>query len=164
MRVHHSARPIDSRLRGSSAQEPDGRQFERPRRRPGVHELAALRDGQSQSKCAGRRDAGESFHFNTIPSRPILEDAQNTVEPSASMYLLSRRSGRGLLQQQRQCGLASVERPAPQVAAVEPDQFGSLSLVVRVEPPIVRVGQGLLRLAALVPSGSIGVGTGDPVE
>jgi hypothetical protein len=43
------------------------------------------------------------------------------------------------------CGLASVERFAPQVAAVELDQFGSLSLVVRVEPPIVRVGQGLLR-------------------
>ena len=60
--------------------------------------------------------------------------------------------------------LASVERLAPQFAAVELDQFGILSLVVRVEPPIVRVGQGLLRLAALVPSGSIGVGTGYPVE
>ena len=54
--------------------------------------------------------------------------------------------------------------------AVELDQFGSLSLVVPVEPPIARVGQGLLRLAAaLVPSGSIGVrlavvGTGYPVE
>ena len=50
-----------------------------------------------------------------------------------------------------------------QFAAVELDQFGSLSLVVRVEPPIVRVGQGLLRLAALVLSG-LGVGTGYPVE
>ena len=29
------------------------------------------------------------------------------------------------------CGLASVERLAPQIAAVELDQFGSLSLVVR---------------------------------
>jgi hypothetical protein len=38
------------------------------------------------------------------------------------------------------------------------------SAACRVEPPIVRVGQGLLRLAALVPSGSIGVGTGYPVE
>jgi hypothetical protein len=57
-----------------------------------------------------------------------------------------------------------VERLAPQVVAVELDQVGSLSLVVRVEPPIVRVGQGLLRLAALVPSGSIGVRTGYPVE
>ena len=67
------------------------------------------------------------------------------------------------------CGLASVERLAPQFAAVELDQFGSLSLVVSVEPPIVRVRQGLLRKAALVPSGSIGVrlavvGTGYPVE
>src|SRR5258705_533957 len=54
--------------------------------------------------------------------------------------------------------------PAPQVAAVEPDQFGSLSLVARVKPPIVWLGQGLLRLAALVPSGSVGVGTGYPTQ
>ena len=32
-----------------------------------------------------------------------------------------------------------------QFAAVELDQFGSLSLVVRVEPPIVRVGQEMPR-------------------
>ena len=76
---------------------------------------------------------------------------------------MGRRSGR-CFSSDAKCGLASVERLAPQFAAVELDQFGSLSLVVRVEPPIVRVGQGLLRLAALVPSGSIGVGTGDPVE
>ena len=89
--------------------------------------------------------------------------------PRAAGPLVEAQAGRGLLQQRCQSGLASVERLAPQVAAVELDHFGSLSLIVRVEPPIVRVGQGLLRLAALVPSGSIGVrlavvGTGYPVE
>jgi hypothetical protein len=77
----------------------------------------------------------------------------NTVGPVSLDKLVEAQAGRACLQ-----------RPAPQVAAVELNQFGSLSLVVRVEPPIVWVGQGLLRLAVLVPLGSIGVGTGYPVE
>ena len=75
----------------------------------------------------------------------------------------------GLGQDRRERCLADHQRIAPQFAPVEFDQFGSLSLVVPVEPPIARVGQALLRLAAFVPSGSIGVrlavvGTGYPVE
>jgi hypothetical protein len=66
------------------------------------------------------------------------------------------------------CGLASVERLAPQVAAVELDQFGSLSLVVRVDLPHQR-RPNRRQPNLLVPSGSIGVrlavvGTGYPVE
>src|SRR5207249_10615442 len=34
---------------------------------------------------------GESFRFDTMPSRPILQAWANTVEPSASMCSLSRR-------------------------------------------------------------------------
>ena len=55
--------------------------------------------------------------------------------PEQQARSLGRRSWRGLLQQRHQCGLASVERLAPQVAAVELDQFGSLSLIVRVDLP-----------------------------
>ena len=66
------------------------------------------------------------------------------------------------------CGLASVERLAPQFAAVELDQFGSLSLVVRVDLPHQR-RPNRRQPNLLVPSGSIGlrlavVGTGYPVE
>jgi hypothetical protein len=41
----------------------------------------------------------------------------------------------GAARQGRQRRLAGRERLAPQVAAVEFDQFGSLSLVVRVDLP-----------------------------
>jgi hypothetical protein len=62
-------------------------------------------------------------------------------------------AGRVLLQQRRQCGLASRATPA----AGRRRRARSVRQLVayrRVEPPIVRVGQGLLRLAALVPLGT----------
>ena len=86
-----------------------------------------------------------------VPAERQYSQSEGARIPERQARSLRRRSGRGLLQQRRQMRPASVERLAPQVAAVELDQFGSLSLVVRVEPPIVRVGQGLLRLAAIVP-------------
>jgi hypothetical protein len=55
------------------------------------------------------------------------------------------------------CGLASVERLAPQFAAVELDQFGSLSSALTFLTSVGRTAQPTL-------SGSIGVGTGYPVE
>ena len=59
-------------------------------------------------------------------------------------------------------------RLAPQVAAVELDQFGSLSLFVRVEPSSPASAEPPTA-KLLVPSGGIDVrlavvGTGDPVE
>ena len=66
-----------------------------------------------------------------------------------------------------QAGTLILATPSAARAAGRRRRAGSvrqLVVFVRVEPPIVPVGQGLLRLGAHVPLGSIGVRTGNPVE
>jgi hypothetical protein len=60
-----------------------------------------------------------------IPRRAPGRHAKS--RPSADA-LVEPQSGRGLLQQRRRRGLAGRERLAPQVVAVELDQFGSCRL------------------------------------
>jgi hypothetical protein len=131
----------------------------------------SLSAGPASARCPGASACEETWSISgqldpppIILSCPRLRGPRRMSGPAVAVAHRSQRPGAPCFSSDAKCGLASIERPAPQFAAVEPDQFGSLSLVVRVEPPIVWLGQGLLRLAALVSSGSVSVGTIYPVE